>query len=91
MIVDSIYWNEIYQDLAKIIGEEDTLLIYHEFRGQQISCPMCLISTNSIKKILLKEYDGTNLKKIAKAYGYTERHLQRLLSDIERKRNLPRD
>lgn len=88
MIVDSNYWNEIYQELAKLIGEEHTLLIYQEFRGQQISCPMRLISTNSVKKILSKEYDGTNLKKLAKTYGYTERHLQRLLLDSKDQRDI---
>lgn len=49
---------------------------------------MRLISTNSVKKILSKEYDGTNLKKLAKTYGYTERHLQRLLLDSKDQRDI---
>lgn len=80
MMADISNWNEIYQELAKLIGTEHTLLIYREFRGQQISCPMRLISSRAMKKNLLKEYDGSNLKKIAKTYGYSERHLQRLLA-----------
>ncbi|WP_308618573.1 hypothetical protein [uncultured Enterococcus sp.] len=80
-MADPSYWNEIYQELVKLIGSEHTLLIYQEFHEQQISYPMRLISADAIKRILLNEYDGTNLKKLAKTYGYSERHLQRLLAD----------
>lgn len=42
---------------------------------------MRLVSSDHIKQVVLNEYDGTNLKELAMFYGYSERHLRRLLKD----------
>lgn len=65
--------------MAKLIGEENTLLIYKEFRGSQISFPMRLVSNTYIGEIAESEFTGNNLQELAKKYGYSERHLRRLI------------
>lgn len=79
--VDISSWNQIYRDFAKLIGVEDTLKIYESYRGLQITMPLRLTSSEQIKQIVHREYDGTNLKELALFYGYSERHLRRLLKD----------
>ena len=65
--------NGIYKDIAEIIGIEKTILLHDNFQGQQISFP---------KKLYTKEYeDNENLKTMAFKYGYTERHLRRILKE----------
>lgn len=77
--VDIYSWNTIYREFAKIIGVESTLEIFENYHGTQINFPMRLVSSDHIKQVVLNEYDGTNLKELAMFYGYSERHLRRLL------------
>lgn len=79
--IDIYSWNTIYRDFAKIIGVESTLEIFENYHGTQINFPMRLVSSDHIKEVVLNEYDGTNLKELAIFYGYSERHLRRLLKD----------
>lgn len=80
--VDIYSWNAVYRDFAKIIGIESTLEIFENYHGTQINFPMRLVSSDYIKQLVLNEYDGTNLKELAMFYGYSERHLRRLLKDV---------
>ena len=73
-------WNDAYRDFAKIIGVDETLKVYQEFRGQQINFPMRLVSSDAIRMLVQNEYNGANLKELAKDYGYSERHLRRALT-----------
>lgn len=79
--VDIYSWNTIYREFAKIIGVESTLKIFENYHRTQINFPMRLVSSDHIKQVVLNEYDGTNLKELAMFYGYSERHLRRLLKD----------
>ena len=79
--VDIYSWNTIYREFAKLIGVESTLEIFENYHGTQINFPMRLVSSDHIKQVVLNEYDGTNLKELAMFYGYSERHLRRLLKD----------
>lgn len=79
--IDIYSWNTIYREFAKIIGVESTLEIFESFHGTQVNFPMRLVSSDHIKQVVNNEYDGTNLKELAIFYGYSERHLRRLLKD----------
>lgn len=82
---DPFTWNEVYKDLAKLVGEENTLLIYQKYRGFQINFPMRLISSEYIGEIAAEEYEYGNLKELAQKYGYSERHLRRLIKEERQK------
>lgn len=59
------------------------MLIYKEYRGSQISFPMRLVSSDYIGEIAEAEFTGDNLQELAKRYGYSERHLRRLIKNQE--------
>ena len=75
----------MYLELAKLVGEENAIMMYREYRGFQLNMPMCLVSSQHIRHIIEVEYDGTNGAEIACFYGYTERHIRRLVAEMKRK------
>ncbi len=76
---------EIYKEIASVIGVENTVMFYASFKGQQISFPSRLFSKEYIRDCIIEEYDGTNIKKLSKKYGYSERWVREILG----KRNSP--
>lgn len=76
---ETFVWNEPYKQLAKLVGAAETLKIYQEFRGLQVNFPVRLIAGQYIGEIVYAEYDGKNLATLARRYGYSERHLRRLI------------
>lgn len=77
-------YNSIYKELAEIVGVDATLKIYLIFKGQQITFPVRLYSPDSIKEIVIREFDGGNLKELARKYGYSEKTIRRMIrSNIE--------
>jgi Uncharacterized conserved protein len=75
----------IYRELAEIIGAENVYLIYKNMRGQQITFPKKLYTTECIIKKVMKEYNGKNIKQLAVKYEYTERHLRKLIKEFMEK------
>lgn len=66
-------YNKIYQELIELIGFENTLKIYNTYNGQQLLLPKRLYSKEYVEMKVKEEYDGTNIKKLAQKYSYTER------------------
>ncbi|MGN1134387.1 MAG: Mor transcription activator family protein [Oscillospiraceae bacterium] len=75
-------YNQIYQDLIELIGLECTLKIYSTYNGQQISLPKRLYSKEYVEQKIQEEYDGTNIKQLAKKYSYTERWIRGKIKKI---------
>lgn len=75
--------NEIYFELAELIGIEATLIIYAHFKGQQVTFPTRLMSKEYIYKQIKEEYNGQNISELALKYGYTERHLREIIKNKE--------
>ena len=71
--------NEVYKEIADLIGYDNAMIIYTHFKGQQNTFPVKLFKSAHILKILKKHYDGTNAKKLARTYGYSERWIKELL------------
>lgn len=81
---DPYRWSPIYKEFVQLIGVEATVKIYQEFRGCQITFPMRLIDSRSFARIIESEYNGSNLRQLAQGYGYSERHLQRIIKSMEK-------
>lgn len=84
---DVYAWNDIYRQLEKIVGAELTIQLFQEFRGMQINFPMKLLSSEFIGEIAFLEFDGKNLKELSRKFGYSERHLRRLIQAEREKEN----
>lgn len=48
--------------------------------------PMRLVSKEYIEEVVKKEYTGKNAQEIAKSYGYSERHIRRLIKETREKK-----
>ena len=80
-IIKGEYLNTAYSELANLVGIDAVLKIHATYRGQQIFFPVDLFSKDFIKKQIIEEYDGYNVKKLALRYGYTETWIKKILKE----------
>lgn len=71
--------NAVYKEISERMGMAAAMELYHMFKGQQISFPMRFFNAECIRKLILLEYDGSNLKKLAVKYGYSEKTVRRII------------
>ena len=74
-------YNAVYKELSEIIGLDATLKVYLRFKGQQISFPVRLYNPHLIQQNVIKEYDGSNIRELAKKYDYSEKTIRRMIRD----------
>ena len=73
--------NAVYKEISEKMGMDAAMEIYRMFKGQQISFPMRFFNPERIQKIIVQEYDGTNVKTLAIKYGYSEKTVRRIIRD----------
>ena len=71
--------NTIYKEIGEKLGMDTAMDIYQLFKGQQVTFPMRFFNAECIRKIIVQEYDGTNVKKLAVKYGYSEKTIRRII------------
>ena len=74
-------WHSVYADIANLVGEDNTIKIYRYFRGMYINFPMKLFTKTGLENIIKNEYNGSNVKDLARKYGYSMRHINRIVID----------
>ena len=74
-------YNSVYKEISEIVGLDATLKIYLHFKGQQVSFPVRLYNPHLIQRNVIKEFDGTNIKELAKKYDYSEKTIRRMIRD----------
>ena len=74
-------WKLIYNDISHLIGEENTIKLYEHFRGLTLNFPMKLLSKEGMINIVKSEYNGHNVVDLARKYGYSMRHINRIIKD----------
>ena len=65
--------SSIYAELANLMGIEVALEMHKHYNGQQITFPSRLFAKSYVEAEIARRYDGTNIKALAKEFGYTER------------------
>ena len=73
--------NSVYKEIGEKLGMDTALGIYELFRGQQVTFPMRFFSGEYIRKMIIQEYDGGNVKKLAAKYGYSEKTVRRIIRE----------
>lgn len=73
--------NAVYKEISEKLGMDTAMEIYRMFKGQQISFPMRFFNPERIQKIIVQEYDGTNVKTLAVKYGYSEKSVRRIIKE----------
>ena len=75
------YLNGVYSELAGLLGIEAVLKIHSAYRGQQITFPVELFCKEYIKKQIVDNYDGCNIKQLATKYCYSEKWIRKILKE----------
>lgn len=81
--------NGVYKQLAQIIGLEDCLLIYKNYKGLTITFPTKLIDSEYVKRIVEahlmtgQELTGKEIQGLASTYDYSERQIRRYIKEIK--------
>ena len=78
---DPALLNTVYQEVSEKLGMDAAMEIYRMFKGQQITFPMRFFNPERIQKLIVQEYDGTNIKTLATKYGYSEKTVRRIIRD----------
>ena len=73
--------NTVYREISEKMGMETALDIYRLFKGQQVTFPMRFFDGEYIRDRIIQEYDGTNIKKLAVQYDYSEKTIRRILRE----------
>ena len=73
--------NSVYMEISNQLGENVAEAIYEMFKGQQICFPLHFYTKEAIYMKIREEYDGANIRLLAKKYGYSEKTVRRILKD----------
>ena len=75
-------FNSVYNDISEAFGVDVAIQMYQIYKGMQISFPTRLFNPDYVKNQVPIEYDGKNIKQLAKKYGYSEKTIRRMIKDI---------
>ena len=78
---DSELLNAVYKEVSEKLGMDTAMEIYQMFKGQQINFPVRFFNPTRIQQIIVKEYDGTNVRTLAVKYKYSEKTIRRIIKD----------
>ena len=78
---DSELLNAVYKEISEKLGMDTAMEIYQMFKGQQINFPVRFFNPTRIQQIIVKEYDGTNIRTLAVKYNYSEKTIRRIIKD----------
>lgn len=71
----------IYRDIANLLGVEAAMKIHSACRGTQVTFPVHFFTKDFIADQIILEYDGTNIKKLASKYGYSEKWVRKIIKE----------
>ena len=78
---DSELLNSVYREISEKMGVDAAMELYQMFKGQQICFPVRFFNPARIQQIIVKEYDGTNIRQLATKYNYSEKTIRRIIKD----------
>ena len=81
MSLDKQLFNSVYKDIAEAFGMDVAIQFYQMYKGMQISFPTRLFNPDYVRTQIPIEYDGTNIKQLAKKYGYSEKTVRRMIKE----------
>ena len=81
MNLDKQLFNSVYKEIAEAFGVDVAIQFYQMYKGMQISFPTRLFNPDYVRTQIPIEYDGTNIKQLAKKYGYSEKTIRRMIKE----------
>lgn len=74
--------NDVYRELCDLVGYENMLKLYAQYKGFQVNFPTRLYSKDYVREVLKKEYNGSNTKALARKLGYSERWIRKIVEEV---------
>lgn len=74
------YINSVYAKIVSLVGIENAKILFNEYRGQQLTFPVEFYNKEYTYSAIVAEYDGKNVKYLAKKYNYSEHTIRRILN-----------
>ena len=78
---DSDLLNAVYREISEKLGVDTAMEIYQMFKDPQINFPVQFFNPARIQQIIVKEYDGTNIRTLTIKYNYSEKTVRRIIKD----------
>ena len=79
--------NDIYGEIANLLGLDAAIAIYNKFRGTQVSFPLEMLSKEFIFRQIRNDYNGYNIRELATKYGYTEKWIRKIVTEETKEQN----
>ncbi len=76
---DLSHLNHVYKEIADEFGIDIARKFHQNFKGLQINFPVRFLRKEYVIQQIYLEYDGSNLKKLASQYGYSERWIRAII------------
>ena len=73
---------DVYMEIADKIGVEAAVAIHEMFKGQQIMFPQKLYSKEYVYSYIKENYNGRNIRELAKKFGYSDRRVRQIINDV---------
>lgn len=77
--------NDVYRELCDLVGYENMLKLYAQYKGFQVNFPTRLYSKEYVREVVKKESDGSNTKELARKLGYSERWIRKIVEEVSEK------
>ena len=74
--------NDVYRELCDLVGYENMLKLYAQYKGFQVNFPTRLYSKDYVREVLKREYNGSNTKALARKLGYSERWIRKIIEEV---------
>lgn len=66
-----------YKALWDLLGEDDMLKVYDQFRGTQLQLPMKLYDRVKLEKFLNDKSDKKDVRELSNIYGFSPRWIKK--------------
>lgn len=74
----------IYREIAKGISVDVAIEMFNLFHGQQVIFPQRLYDQAFIVAYIKENYDGHNIRELSHMFGYSDRRIRQIISQIRR-------
>lgn len=73
----------IYKEIADEIGVDNTIKFFNQFKGQQITFPQRLYSTEYVAAYIHDNRGTMSVRELARKFDYTERSIRKFMRGKE--------
>ncbi len=72
---------EVYQEMAEVIGVENTVILAQSFAGTSVYFPKLERALLSLRnQAIRREFDGANIKALSRRWNLSARHVRQIVN-----------